>query len=54
MNSAKKCSEAMDNSKNKLNCELIYNFNPHPNAHLVPVWVQLKRSAFAFQHFFFH
>ena len=31
MNSAKKCSETMNSSKNKLNSEIILIFNSNPN-----------------------
>ena len=30
-----------NSSKNKLNSKIIYNFNPHPNAHLGCVWIPL-------------
>ena len=33
MNCAKKCSGTINNNKNKLISEIIYNFNPCPNAH---------------------
>ena len=33
MNSAKKCSGAMNSSKNKLNSEIILIFNSNPNTH---------------------
>ena len=33
MNSTKKYSGPMNNSKNKLNSKIIYNFHPNPNAH---------------------
>ena len=35
INSAKKCNEFMNNSKNKLNREIILIFHPHPNTHLI-------------------
>ena len=46
MNSAKNCNEVMNISKNMLNSEIIYNFNPHPNAHLTQ---NLETSKFCFQ-----
>ena len=33
MNSAKSAVRLINSNKNKLNSEIIYNFNPHPNAH---------------------
>ena len=35
MNNAKSVVGPMNSSKNKLNNEIIYNFNPHPIAHYV-------------------
>ena len=31
----KKTAGPMNSKKNKLNSEIIYNFNLHPNAHLI-------------------
>ena len=35
MNCAKSAVGSMNSNKNKLNSEIIYNFNLHPNAHIV-------------------
>ena len=50
---SKSAVKLTNSSKNKLNNELIYNFNSHPNTQLVPIWGKLKHSASAFQNFFF-
>ena len=41
MNSAKKCNGPMNNSKNKLNSEIVFIFHPNPNAHLGSIWIPL-------------
>ena len=43
---------SMNNSKNKLNSKISSQKISYQNGLLVPVWVQLKRNASAFQRFF--
>ena len=44
MNGIKKCSGAMNNSKNKLNSEIILIFYFNPNAHIMWVWEAVRKG----------
>ena len=50
---SKSAVRPIDSSKNKLNSEIIYNFNPHPNTRLRVFGLRLRFHADVFLPFFF-
>ena len=52
INSTKKCSGSMNNSKNKLNSEIIYNFHYFPNAYIMYGPCAVLRNVSLFIYFF--